>query len=121
MQQFFIQHGEIVASFVALLLVLIVTLASALARVQFKHIREHQSRQDFRLGELEINMGNLKGDSVRTSEQVSSLSVTLEHYFEELKEDIQETRKEIRVYRAENERDHAKLVSMLKRSAEEGV
>lgn len=90
MQEFLSEHGEIVVGFISLLLVLLVTLASALARVQFKHIDRHQALQDRRIGALEGKVGTLEGETVRTSEQIASLSKTLEHYFEELKEDLRQ-------------------------------
>jgi len=112
-QEFFSEHWEIVAVVFNLLIGVIVFLSVALVRVQLKHIDGHQKHQDRRLSDLECDVGVLKGDSVRTSEQIGNLSKLLEHYFAELTKDIEQ-------YRHQNEEGHKEIKSLLQAREAEG-
>jgi len=112
-QGFFAQHWEVAGVIFNLLIAVVVTLGVALVRVQLKHIDTHQHRQDFRLSELEGDVGSLKGNGVRTDEQIANLSRTLEHYFIELGKDMEQ-------YQARNEESHKELKSLLQARKAEG-
>lgn len=107
MQGFFSQNWEISLAIFNLLIGAVVFLASALARMQFKHIDSHQGLQDREIKALTADVGNLKGDGREFREIGKSLSKTLEDHFATLEKRLED-------YQRTNETAHGDIKSLLK-------
>jgi hypothetical protein len=100
---FFAEHGAFAAALVSVLAAGWVVLGTALVRVKFGHIDDHQQRQDMRLGELEDDMTKLKGEKIEVATEVKNLSRLLERHFKEM-DDLRKT----------NDSDHREIKTLIR-------
>ena len=114
MQGFFSQHWEISLAIFNLLIGAVVFLASALARMQFKHIDSHQGLQDREIKALTSDVSNLKGDGKELREIGKGLDKTLEHYLETLGQRLDEYQRVNEVAHGEIKSDVQSLVRAIK-------
>lgn len=103
MDNFFAEHGAFAAALVSVLAAGWVVLGTALVKVKFGHMDDHQQRQDERLGDLEGDMDNLKGDKIEVGGEVKNLGKLLERHFKEVDE-----------LRKSNERDHREIKQLIR-------
>jgi hypothetical protein len=100
---FISEHAEVTATLISVLAAGWVLLFTALIKVKFGHIDDHQKHQDHRLGILEDDVSDMKGDRKATVVELRNLSSLLEKYFEEMEG-----------YKKANELDHKEIKVDLK-------
>lgn len=93
----------------------LVTLAGVLVREKFRHINEHQARQDRELKALRADMATRTNDGISDRRDIEHLGEILEKYFEQLKEDLEEARRVQEKSADQNTEEHANIIREMRR------
>lgn len=108
METFVQQHAGIVMVTFSLLLSLVVTLGTALARVKFKEVDSRLDYKRRRIDDLEDRVSALEGGRQVHDHDISNLSKLLEKYFAQAQRAVEK-------YADHNDREHAEIKKLIRR------